>query len=449
MEVPSFFMKAYFIRRLLLVPPTLLGITLVVFLIMRLAPGGPLQEEMQAAMAAGAEQQGGAGGSARDEDQGTIQPSQILDAEEKFGYDVGVFHAYLRWLGALPKETLRSKAEFPKDGSEVSVLLAGTTHEVLVTKDGVIKWPEGLDIPDKDKWKARVITLEEIERRWRKRTKTKGNPDGLNFPEKSVRPQAVVYQPRFKGLIQGDLQRSMKYNDRIWDMMKARFPISLFYGILSMIIIYSVCLPLGILKAIKHRSFLDTFSSVLVFSGYAIPGYVLGAFLLLIFGFQLDLLPQMGFVSANFESLSAWDKVVDLIRHAIMPLACYLVGSFAFMTLMMKNNLMDNLAADYVRTATAKGVPYRVAVFKHAFRNSLIPIATTFGQNITLIIGGSFLIEKIFDINGFGLMQFTAVLDRDETVILGVLVVAATLQLIGNILSDICVALVDPRISYK
>ena len=110
---------------------------------------------------------------------------------------------------------------------------------------------------------------------------------------------------------------------------------------------------------------------------------------------------------------------------------------------------MDNLAADYVRTATAKGVPYRMAVFKHAFRNSLIPIATTFGQNITLIIGGSFLIEKIFDINGFGLMQFTAVLDRDETVILGVLVVAATLQLIGNILSDICVALVDPRISYK
>ena len=399
-------------------------------------------------MAAGAEQQGG-GGSARDEDQGTIQPSQILDAEEKFGYDVGVFHAYFRWLGVLPKEEVRSKAEFSKDEDEVKVLLAGTTHEVTVTKEGEIKWPEGADIPNKDKWEARIITVEEIERRWRKRTESDSNPDGLDFPEKSALPQAVVYQPKFKGLIQGDLQRSMKYNDRIWDMMKARFPISLFYGVLSMIIIYSVCLPLGVLKAIKHRSFLDTFSSVLVFSGYAVPGYVLGAFLLLIFGFHLDVLPQMGFVSANFDSLSTWERVTDLAKHAVMPLACYLVGSFAFMTLMMKNNLMDNLAADYVRTATAKGVPYRMAVFKHAFRNSLIPIATTFGQNITLIIGGSFLIEKIFDINGFGLMQFTAVLDRDETVILGVLVVAATLQLIGNILSDICVALVDPRISYK
>ncbi len=440
-------MKAYFIRRLLLVPPTLLGITLVVFLIMRLAPGGPLQKEMQAAMASGAEQ--GGGGSARDEDQGTIQPSQILDAEEKFGYDVGVFHAYLRWLGVVSKETLRSKADFPKGEDKVNVPLSGTIHEVTVTKVGEIIWPEGVDIPNKKKWRARVITLEEIELRWRKRTRTKSNPEGLDFPDESVQPQAVVYTPRFRGLVQLDLQRSGKYNDRVWDMMMARFPISLFYGILSMIIIYSVCLPLGILKAIKHRSFLDTFSSVLVFSGYAIPGYVLGAFLLLIFGFQLDLLPQIGFVSANFDSLSVGGKVIDLARHAVMPLACYLVGSFAFMTLMMKNNLMDNLAADYVRTATAKGVPYRKAVFKHAFRNSLIPIATTFGQNITLIIGGSFLIEKIFDINGFGLMQFTAVLDRDETVILGVLVVAATLQLIGNILSDICVALVDPRISYK
>ena len=179
------------------------------------------------------------------------------------------------------------------------------------------------------------------------------------------------------------------------------------------------------------------------------PGYVLGAFLLLIFGFQLDWFPLSGFKSENFESLAFVDKIKDLFYHAIMPLCCYLVGSFAFMTMMMKNNLMDNLAADYVRTATAKGVSYRKAVFKHALRNSLIPIATTFGQNITLIIGGSFLIEKIFDINGFGLMQFTAVLERDEPLILGVLVVAATLQLIGNILSDICVALVDPRISFK
>lgn len=441
-------MKAYFIRRLLLVPPTLFGITLVVFLIMRLAPGSPLDKEMQAAMASSAEE-GGGSTSSREEDQGTIQPKQILDSEEKYGYDVGVIHAYLRWLGVMPREEFRSKADFPKGAKETKVLVAGTTYEVTVTDKGELKWDDGADVPQKEKWRARIITVDEIRRRWRERTKSKYNPDGLKFPEDTVLPQAVVYQPHRRGLLQGDLQRSQKYNDRISAMMKERFPISLFYGVLSMIIIYSVCLPLGIVKAIKHRSFMDTFSSVLVFSGYAIPNYVLGAFLLWLFGFHWDLLPQSGFVSKNFDSLSLGGKIKDLMSHAVMPLACYLVGAFAMMTMMMKNNLMDNLAADYVRTATAKGVPYRRAVFKHAFRNSLIPIATTFGQNITLIVGGSFLIEKIFDINGFGLMQFTAVLDRDETVILGVLVVAATLQLLGNILSDICVALVDPRISYK
>ncbi len=439
-------MKAYFIRRLLLVIPTLLGITLTVFLIMRLAPGSPLEKDMQAAMAAGAEE---GGGSVRQEDQGTIDPQQILEAEEKYGYDVGALKAYLRWLGAIPKETLRSKAEFTNGEDTTKVSLAGSTQQVLVKKDGTLSALEGETVANLDQWQVRVVTVEEIERRWRKRTSSKDRPEGLAFPAGKAIPQAIVYQPKFSGILQGDLQRSMKYGDPVWVMMKERFPISLFYGLCSMVIIYSVCIPLGIIKAIKHRSFMDTFSSVIVFSGYAVPGYVLGAFLLLIFGFHLDWLPLAGFKSENFEALSYWGQVKDLFYHAVMPLGCYLVGAFAFMTMMMKNNLMDNLAADYVRTATAKGVPYRKAVFKHALRNSMIPIATTFGQNIMLIIAGSFLIEKIFDINGFGLLQFTAVLERDETLILGVLVVAATLQLIGNILSDLCVALVDPRISYK
>jgi microcin C transport system permease protein len=440
-------MKAYFIRRLLLVLPTLVGITLTVFLIMRLAPGSPLEKDMQAAMASGAEE--GGGGSSREEDQGTIDPKQILEAEEKYGYDVGVMTAYLRWLGAMPKETLRSKGEFGKGEDAVKVSLAGSTQQVLVKMDGSLSALEGEMVENLDQWKVRIVTVNEIEKRWLKRTSSKDRPEGLAFPKGKATPQAIVYQPKFSGILQGDLQRSMKYGDPVWQMMKERFPISLFYGLLSMVIIYSVCIPLGIVKAIKHRSFLDTFSSVVVFSGYAVPGYVLGAFLLLIFGFQLDWLPLAGFKSENFETLSHWEQVKDLFLHAVMPLCCYLVGSFAFMTMMMKNNLMDNLAADYVRTATAKGVSYRKAVFKHALRNSMIPIATTFGQNIMLIIAGSFLIEKIFDINGFGLLQFTAVLERDETLILGVLVVAATLQLIGNILSDLCVALVDPRISYK
>jgi microcin C transport system permease protein len=117
--------------------------------------------------------------------------------------------------------------------------------------------------------------------------------------------------------------------------------------------------------------------------------------------------------------------------------------------MLVKNNLMDNLAADYVRTAAAKGVSYPAAVFRHAFRNSIIPIATTFGQNLALLVAGSILIEKVFDIDGFGLLQFSSVLERDEPVMLGVLFVAATLTALGKVLSDLLVALVDPRVSYK
>ena len=258
----------------------------------------------------------------------------------------------------------------------------------------------------------------------------------------------MLFQSGHDGLLQGSLGKSDKYNDPVISLVRERIPISLFYGVISMILIYGICIPLGIVKAIKHRTWLDNVSSIAVFSGYAVPGYVLGSFLLVFLGARLDLFPLSGFVSENFSELPLGAKIFDLFHHAVMPLACYLVGSFAFMTFMMKNNLMDNLAADYVRTATAKGVPYSSAVFRHAFRNSIIPIATTVGQNVTLIVGGSFLIEGIFDINGFGLLQYSAILEKDEPVVLGVLTISATLMLLGNVISDLCVAFVDPRIRF-
>ena len=144
-----------------------------------------------------------------------------------------------------------------------------------------------------------------------------------------------------------------------------------------------------------------------------------------------------------------FEKISDLARHTVLPLTCYIVGGFAWLTMMMKNNLMDNLAADYVRTAVAKGVSFRSAVFKHAFRNSFIPIASTLGQLITMLVAGSILIETVFDIQGFGLLQYQALIGRDQTVIMGALTVAAFLLVLGNILSDVIVAMVDPRVKFN
>jgi microcin C transport system permease protein len=247
----------------------------------------------------------------------------------------------------------------------------------------------------------------------------------------------------------GDLGTSYRYNMPVWDVMASRFPVSLYYGIITLILTYAICIPLGILKAIKHRTAVDNISSILILIGYAVPGYALGSLLLLYFSVRLEWFPMGGFVSLQFDDLSLWGKVKDLASHSALPLICYMMGSFALVTLLLKNHLMDNLASDYVRTAIAKGVSFRKSVTGHALRNSLIPIATTFGQNITLLVSGSFLIETIFDINGFGLLGLTSIVDRDYPVVMGVVFLASVLLLIGNILSDILVALVDPRIRFN
>ena len=447
-------MRDYFIRRFLLIFPTLLGISLLVFMLIRLAPGGPVQRDLQQMMGASASEGGGASGM-RESEGLAVTPPQLFEIEEKHKRDKGVFRSYLEWLGVLPRDLERSSQSFEKDKTTVAVQVPGMNLRVNLVKDG--EGGASIEIPEEMKedqkkilnerisngsWNARLVSIKELSRRWQK------NAKGLDVPE-DLQERAILYRSGYEGLLQGSLGRSDKYGESIISLIQQRIPISLFFGLISMVLIYSICIPLGILKAIKHRTWIDNFSSILVFSGYAIPGYVLGSFLLVFLGANLDLFPLSGFVSENFDELSSGEKILDLFHHAAMPLACYLVGSFAFMTFMMKNNLMDNLAADYVRTAISKGASYRTAVFRHAFRNSIIPIATTIGQNITLIVGGSFLIETIFDINGFGLLQYNAILEKDEPVVLGVLIISAALMLLGNIISDLCVAFVDPRIRFR
>lgn len=428
-------MKAYFIRRLLLIPVTLLGITLLVFAIVRLTPGGPVQQALSRLI-------GGEGARARSSETGfSLSAAQVLEIEEKFDRDKPILRSYLEWLGVLRRDLVKVGKEFPDGADEVVVGVPGTVHEVTVRRgDGgaELEGPEGVDL---DGWQVRVRSPEEQARRFRKWARTE-----LDEPPP---PRAVLYRSGFDGLLQGSLGQSQKYQDPVWRMILERMPVSLFYGGVSMVLIYAICLPLGVVKAIRHRSWLDNVSSLLVFAGYAVPGYALGALLVVYLGAKLAWFPLGGFTGDDFAELDLWGKVKDLAWHAAMPLACYVVGSFAMMTLLMKNNLMDHLAADYVRTAVAKGASHRRAVWNHAFRNSIIPIATTFGGNVLLLVSGSVLIERIFDINGFGLLSYNAILEFDEPVIMGVLFVSSLLMLVGNVISDLCVALVDPRVSYS
>ena len=246
---------------------------------------------------------------------------------------------------------------------------------------------------------------------------------------------------------------SYKYpNQTVGQLVADRFKISLVFGISGFVLTYLVCIPLGIAKALRHGSVFDAASSVLVFAGYAIPAFAFGMLLKMLFagtgdGFW-DLLPAAGVTSVNYEWLSPWEKFKDLCAHFVLPVACYVIGNFAVLTLLMKNSLLEQIGQDYVRTVLAKGGSLRRAVWFHAFRNALIPIATGFGGVLGILFAGSVLIEKVFEIPGMGRLSLDAIVSRDYMVFMGILAVTSVLGLLGRLLSDACYLLIDPRIEF-
>ena len=336
-------MATYFLRRLLLVIPTFLGITLAVFLVTQFVPGGPVERRiLQYRMAAAS---GGRSAEA-------LPDEAIQRIREYYGFDRPVHERYLRWLGNV-----------------------------------------------------------------------------LRF----------------------DLGNSYVYQEPVWDVIRSRFPISIFLGLTGFLLSYLVCVPLGVIKAVKHRSRFDFISSAIVFLGYSVPGWALGTSLLVLFGGGSfwDVFPLGGFRPGNWDYLSVGQKIVEQARYMFLPVLCYMVGSFATLTILTKNSLLENLGQDYVRTAFAKGLPERRVIFVHALRNSLIPLATGLGQVFSLILAGSFLIERVFNIDGMGYLGYTSILQRDYPVALGILVIGSLLMLVGNILSDIIYATIDPRIRFN
>ena len=474
-------MRDYFIRRLLLIPPTLLGISIMVFAITRLAPGGPLEQAMMQ-MQQVSEQGGGGQGMKSDQ---ALSKDQLEQMKRLYGFDKPHWEAYLIWLGLLPRETEFRQIRFLKNEQELAErvrLPKFHLSELDWNGDGYIQqnevpahltnyvkfdtfdsngdkeidgweadrpeaWIEGsrekVILQRDDESSVRIANFDRLLGNWSVRMRPTDTDVLL------ARPVAELFMTEYEGVLQGNFGQSTRYGEPVLRVISERLPVSSYFGILTFVITYLVCIPLGVFKAVRHNTMPDDLTSILIFIGYAVPGYALGSLLLLFFSIKLDWLPMGGLGSDGFDDLSPWGQFKDLFAHTFQPLCCYLVGGFAFVTMLMKNHLMDNLSADYVRTAMAKGVSFKNAVRKHALRNSLVPLATNVGHQVTLFVTGSFLIETIFDIDGFGLLGFNSVIDRDYPVVMGVLTLSASLMLLGNILSDALVALVDPRVRFE
>ena len=340
----------YFIRRLLLVIPTFIGITLVCFAITQFVPGGPVEQAIMQMRGVG-----GADGGRTAASSSSVSPEQRLAIRQHFGFDQPLLVQYWRWLV----------------------------------------------------------------------------------------PNAI-----------GMRQSSYKFpNKTAWQLIKERFPVSLIFGLTGFLLSYLVCIPLGMAKALRHGSSFDLASSVAVFVGYAIPPFAFGMVLKTLFCGTVeglwDVFPVAGFCSDGFSGLSFIGKACDLGLHMFLPVLCYMIGSFAVLTLLMKNSLLEQISSDYIRTVLAKGGSTRRAVWGHALRNSLVPIATGFGRLLTIMFAGSVIIERVFEIPGMGRLSLDAIVGRDYPVFLGILALTSVLGLLGNILSDFCYVLIDPRINFQ
>ena len=339
----------YFIRRLLLVFPTFIGITFICFSLCQFVPGGPMEQMVMKMKGMGIGEAGAANVSS------TVSEEYLEELKVHFGFDKPLYQRYGKWL--------------------------------ITDRIGM-------------------------------------SMESYKFPNKTA-----------------------------WQLIKERFPISLIFGITSFVLTYLICIPLGIVKAVRNGGLFDFSSSLIVFSGYAIPAFAFGMMLkMLLCGTSdqfWDIFPIAGFYSDNFHTLSFFGKVKDIFSHMFLPVLCYMIGQFAVLTLLMKNSLLDEIGKDYIRTVIAKGGSFSLAVWGHALRNAMIPIATGFGSVLSIMFVGSVIIERVFEIPGMGLLSLDAMVGRDYAVFMGILSLTSILTLAGNILSDFCYVLIDPRINFK
>lgn len=331
--------------------PTFIGITLVCFFVINLAPGGPIEQKIQAIRFGSANTEGGGGGSKGGIQSGLNQ--EVLDALKKqYGFDKPVHERYWIWL---------------------------------------------------------------------------------------------------KNLSRLDFGESFTYQEPVIDVITSKFPVSLQFGIASLLLTYIVCIPLGMAKAIRAGSTFDMISGLFLYIAYSIPALVMGIFLIVFFagGRHFSWFPIGMLYSDSYESLGFFEKILDRIHHFILPISCYMIGGFTELTMLMRNSMMDVIKQDYVRTARAKGLTERVVMYKHAMRNALIPIATGIGGFFRVFLAGSLIVETIFQLDGIGLLSYQSILARDYNVIMGLIFMSSLILLLGRLFSDFIYVLIDPRIDFK
>ncbi len=428
-------MLGYILHRSLLMIPTLIGITVISFFIMHLAPGDPV--DLFLGGAAGGE------GLASDRQRDIEKTRQEL--RRQLGLDRPVHIQYVNWVTALFLK-VESIGAFDR-----SAMLADGLLEHLEASER--RALTGLEREDQ---KERFLSLvrgvapqetRELERSsfWEGRA---FSAEG-NYAYRGAGIELLKLSGyRFITL---DFGRSFKDNQPVIGRIIERLPITLEINIIAIVIAYLVGLPLGVWLAVKQNSLTDRMLTTGTFVLWSMPSFWVGM-LLIIFLCNREFFywfPASGIQSLDASTdWSIWRILTDHLYHMFLPVLASAYISFATISRFMRTSMLENLRQDYVRTARAKGLPEKVVILRHVYRNSLIPIVTTSAGLLPALIAGSVFIETIFTIPGMGLLGFQSVLSRDYPMVMAIFTIGSLLSLLGILVSDILLKVVDPRITF-
>ena len=262
------------------------------------------------------------------------------------------------------------------------------------------------------------------------------------------KPLHIQYLIWLKNAATFNFGESFTYEEPVAQLILERVPISLQFGVISLILTYLISVLLGIRMAVKKGAVFDFGASVILIVLYALPGLLLAILFKVFLAGRLDLFPIGDLYSDMYFEKDFLGRIWDRVHHFILPMLCYIAGSFTILTLFVKNNFLDEAAKDYVRTARAKGLSEKSVLYKHTLRNALVPLATGLSGIFGVFLSSSLVIEKIFNINGIGLLAFDSALARDYNVVLALIFIQSLIFILGRILSDFVYVLIDPRIDF-
>lgn len=265
------------------------------------------------------------------------------------------------------------------------------------------------------------------------------------------KPLLVQYLNWLKSIVTLDFGYSLKDHRSVSAILRERIPITLQLSIISTLLVYLIAIPIGVFSAVKQYSLADKIITLILFILYSLPNFWVAILLIMFFGGgeYLNLFPVYGLSSDNAETFGFFRWLLDRLWHLVLPITCLTYGGLASLSRYSRAGMLEVIRQDYIRTARAKGLPEKVVIFKHALRNSLIPIVTLLAYLLPAFFSGSIIIENIFSIPGMGKLAFEAILSRDYPVIMAVITISSLLTLIGILLADLLYAMVDPRISYE